>query len=665
MANANSGKIRGRTGSTQLSNYVLGLVVYTFDNLRSRGRIVANLINKIDIRFSENKSSTFHMVSIEAKNNNFAKVGNDIFYSNLEDGLVERLQVQSHASVGLSTYVIRMVLNETEQDPQVPNYFFLGISAEHAKQNWGDISESFYAIVKDAFDWLNGTYGYANVGYLVSINDADQGIPFATSLVDFRNLKTDYSVRDTISGIYWSNFLGRQQVGLLGGVEKIQKALPNVIISSISRGAIAITLDKNPFAGAGEIKPNVFSSFFRLTSSSMGSEKKTSTNRGDIFKHYRELGFERMKAHVRKFDEEYLKTGKLPRNYVWRPYRFCSQDVVLGLTVVRHSVDNNCLEVDVCMTTDVSEFEEGTGAKITTSFLLSEAYKCGGSLEIRFSENVEDGKVPASICMLAEKYGVSLQHIKEGRIIPSEARLFYLALSEFSDSLQKRIFSLYQEGRLSAERPCYTLYHGLWSRSQVEQIILGSTQPESILGGDSQPEQRHLYVNDLKHASSAVMGGVLDRKLAKRERNTGSEALDLEDDVRPLDIRFSPDYYAKIYSCPEEMPMPWVNGQSTENIASNNEVTVLLRVYNVEELPLLLGNDILLAGKISKGANSKPSSVYILVPRDFEELSQKIQDKFISDANKYKVGILICPETVMSLETDGARRLSSSRIMRE
>lgn len=372
-----------------------------------------------------------------------------------------------------------------------------------------------------------------------------------------------------------------------------------------------------------------------------------------------------LEAHVRRFEQDYLSIGKLPRNYVWRPYRFCSQDAVLGLTVVKHSVDNNCLEVDVCLTSDVQEFEEGIGAKITTSFLLSEAYKCGGSLEIRFSENVEGGKVPAAICDLAEKYGVSLQHVKEGRIIPSESKLLYLAISEFSESLQSRILDLYQEGKLSVERPCYALYHGLWSRPQVEQIILESTQPESILGGDSQPEQRHLYVNDLKHASSAVMGGVLDRKLAKRERNTGSEALELEDDVRPLNIGFSPDYYAKMYSCPEEMPIPWVNGQSTENIEPNNNITVLLRVYNAEELPLLLGKDILLAGKLNKGANSKTPSVYILIPRDFEELPKKVQDRLFSDANKYGVGVLVCPETVMSLETDGARRLSSSRIMRE
>lgn len=385
-----------------------------------------------------------------------------------------------------------------------------------------------------------------------------------------------------------------------------------------------------------------------------------------VFKH-REIAFRVMEEHVQNFERDYLSIGKLPRNYVWRPYRFCSQDVVLGLTVVRHSVDNNCLEVDVCMTSDVLEFEEGIGVKITTSFLLSEAYKCGGSMEIRFSENVEGGRVPIAICDLAEKYGVPLSYTMEGRIAPSEARLLYLAISEFSQPLRDLIESLFQEGRLSIERPCYALYHGLWTRSQIENILLGSPRPESVLGGDSWPEQRHLYLNDLKHASAAVMGGVLDRKLAKRDRNTGSEALDLEDDVRPIDIHFNPDYYANVYSCNEEFPIPWAQDQSTQIVKPGNEIVVLLRVYDMEDITRYLPHDIHVAKGLTQRTNNTDQThyVYILVPRDFEDLPQNFQDNLVFDAVDYGVGILVCPETLVALEADGSKRLVSSRIMRE
>lgn len=382
---------------------------------------------------------------------------------------------------------------------------------------------------------------------------------------------------------------------------------------------------------------------------------------------HRKAAFSVLEKHVSQFEIDYLSVGKLPRNYVWRPYRFCSQDVVLGLTVVRHSVDNNCLEVDVCMTSDVLEFEEGIGVKITTSFLLSEAYKCGGSMEIRFSENVEGGRVPSAICDLAEKYGVPLSYITEGRITPSEARLLYLAISEFSMPLRDLIESMFQQGRLSIERPCYALYHGLWTRAQIENILLGSPRPESVLGGDSWPEQRHLYLNDLKHASAAVMGGVLDRKLAKRDRNNGSEALDLEDDVRPIDIHFNPDYYAKVYSCNESFFVPWGQDQTAPLVESGNEIIVLLRVYDIEDITRHLPHDIQVAKGLTQRTNNsgKSHNVYILVPRDFEDLPRNFRDNLVFDAADYGVGILVCPETLVSLEADGSKRLASSRIMRE
>ncbi len=382
---------------------------------------------------------------------------------------------------------------------------------------------------------------------------------------------------------------------------------------------------------------------------------------------HRKRAFSVLEEHVQEFERDYLSVGKLPRNHVWRPYRFCSQDVVLGLTVVRHSIDSNCLEVDVCMTSDVPEFEEGIGAKITTSFLLSEAYKCGGSMEVRFSENVDGGRVPLAICALADNYGVTLSQIAEGRITPSEARLLYLAIAEFSPSLRDAIHLLSQEGKISIERPCYALYHGLWTRAEIEHIILGSPRPESILGGDFWPEQRHLYLNDLVHASAAVMGGVMDRKLAKRDHNTENEALELEDDVRPLAITFNSCYYAKVYSCSEEIPIHWLKNPIAQNAAAGTEFLILLRAYSIEDLMRYFAQDILVARDLARNAGTADEVPFvgILVPRDFEELPQELQGEWISEAAKNEVGVLVCPETLAALENDAARRLASSRIMRE
>lgn len=383
----------------------------------------------------------------------------------------------------------------------------------------------------------------------------------------------------------------------------------------------------------------------------------------------RERGLKTMESHVTRFEAEYLSVGKLPRNHVWRPYRFCSQDVVLGLTVVRHSIDNNCLEVDVCLTSDVPEYEPSSGAKLMASFLLSEAYKCGGSMEIKFTENVEDGHVPRALCGMAETYGVALKHTTEGRITPLEARRLYVAITEFPHALQNQIESLAKLGRLSQERACYAVHHGLWTRAELETIVLGSSRADSILGGDAVPEQRHLYQNDLSHARSAVMSGFLDRKLAKRARSDGEEALDLEDDVRPLEISFDSTYYAKVYSCNEELPVPWTFGQAPDSASLPAKVFLIaiLRARDAEDLTLHFEQDLDLAGKWAAllRAQGVLAKVSVLVPREFDDLPHGLRARFATTAQTLNVGIMICPETTISLDTDAARRLSSSRIMRE
>jgi hypothetical protein len=383
----------------------------------------------------------------------------------------------------------------------------------------------------------------------------------------------------------------------------------------------------------------------------------------------RQVGLKTMEYHVRRFEEEYLKVGKLPRNHVWRPYRFCVQDVVIGLVVVRHSLENNCLEVDVCLTSDVPEYEPGSGARTTSAFLLSEAYKCGGTMEIRFSEYVEGGRVPAALCRLAQDLGVGLNHVADGRITPSEARQFYMALTGFSHGLYDQIVALSGQGRLSQERACYVVHHGVWTRPEVESIVFGSQHPDSIFGGDTLPEQRHLYMQDILHARAAILGGFLDRKMARRERVEGDVAIDLEDDTRRVDIAFDPAFYAKTYRCDEDLPVPWLidQGQSQSSVPAGHRLITLVRARDVTDLSLHFQHDLTIASKLAELSRQQPVSdlVFILAPRDFEELPSDMRSHFLTDARARGVGIMVCPETTTSLDADASGRLANSRILRQ
>jgi len=227
-------------------------------------------------------------------------------------------------------------------------------------------------------------------------------------------------------------------------------------------------------------------------------------------------GLDVYEKHVNDYNRNFRQRNKLPKNYDWRPYRWCSRDIVFSLLVVKHNRQGNYLEVDVCLVTNPPQYIEHSGARVALGFLLSEAYKCGGSMEIVFTKNVEEGKVPKYICDLALDYGISLKHVAEGHITPFEARQLYLELVGFSSETKARIMKLSIDGELTPERACFVVLGGVWTVAEAEMIIQSCDHPERILTSMSRPEDRHLYLNDLLIARSVILGGALDRKLLKR-----------------------------------------------------------------------------------------------------------------------------------------------------
>src|SRR3990172_2391199 len=111
---------------------------------------------------------------------------------------------------------------------------------------------------------------------------------------------------------------------------------------------------------------------------------------------YFEQALGRFEEHVREFDSKYLSKGEIPKDYGFRPYRFCVRDAVLGLAVVKYGRREDLLVVDVCLTADPPQFPPHSGTKIVMISLLCEAFKCGAKLEIKFTENVEGGRGPSA-----------------------------------------------------------------------------------------------------------------------------------------------------------------------------------------------------------------------------------------------------------------------------
>lgn len=373
--------------------------------------------------------------------------------------------------------------------------------------------------------------------------------------------------------------------------------------------------------------------------------------------------------HVLKYDDQFqydhATGGKLPRNHDWRPYRYCIQDVVFGITVVRHLRESNSLQVDVFLTAEVPEYDSLAGALALASFLLSEAYKCGGTMEIRFTKNVENGQVPQELQLLAGQYNIEFEQASLGRISPEEAKALYAALTNFSPPLREKTNQLEQAGRVKMARACYVVNHGVWTKEQVEMIVLGSEFPDSILGGMAQPNQWARYQHDLLHSRAALLAGMLERLLEQRIQEQDGIDFDLEDDRRHLEVTFDGELYAKRYLSQDPIPLPsgWLYGVDQEReIPERTPFHVFVRARDAADLQWHLKGDI---QQTISHHQKTGNPTFILLPNDFHNLSSDKREKWVSMLQTGQVGLLICPDSVLTFDADAAQKLARSRVLRQ
>jgi hypothetical protein len=391
---------------------------------------------------------------------------------------------------------------------------------------------------------------------------------------------------------------------------------------------------------------------------------------------WRENAILKLEEHVNTLatsnNYSHAEGGKLPRNHIWRPYRFCVQDVLLGATVVQHVKGDNFLKVDVFLTEVVPPYEPDSGVKGLTLFLLCEAYKCGGTMEIRFTENMEGGRVPQKIQELADRLCVPIpeKSLSSRRLSPHDSRALFAALTPFPPEALARISEL----DISIERACYVVQKGIWSLQEAETILLSGTNPDRLFSGGTPAEQRLLYLQDLLYGRMALLGGCLDRVLSYPLHESSDTNLEVEDNERPVKIKWEPSSCMKIYVCetaPSELrssfKLPWgVEGSEVLlEFSFGEQIAVVVRARDAIDLCENIKQDLHSAIELKRMKNIP---TFILYPFDFYDtnfIEAKQRLDFVADANKSSIGLLICPETSLSLDSQVQQRFNSSRIIRE
>lgn len=379
---------------------------------------------------------------------------------------------------------------------------------------------------------------------------------------------------------------------------------------------------------------------------------------------------ELLKQHLQKFERDFTNSQggitKLPREKDWRPIRFAVRDVILGVVVLRHEIKDNVIEVDFCVSDDPFEIDGYSGTRIVTIFILSEAYKSGSSMGVRFTSNFgnKSHPVPGQIFDLAFECGVELKKASEGIITPKEARHLYLALTEFSPEAAQHAMELSLADKVSPERVCYMVHHLTYTKEEMESLLLGTEFPENILLGKVTPQEHLLYQDVVLRTRDIVLGGILDRTLKLKEvTGEEGEVIDLEDSDRRISIGFDSRYFAKVYETQEETPVPWTihNGW---NLPPNQRMTVLVRARDWADFSIYLKADVAALQSLQSAYADKPTYFFLLVPRNVLELPEEVLERYRKALADMNVTLMICPESVALLDAEVMRRLRECETMR-
>lgn len=384
-------------------------------------------------------------------------------------------------------------------------------------------------------------------------------------------------------------------------------------------------------------------------------------------------GIDLFEKAVIDYDNDFRKKNILPKNHQPKPVRWCSKDIVFALIVDKHNRFLNCLEVDICLMANPPQYYENSGPRVAMGYILSEAYKCGSSMEIVFTKNVETriedgvekGRVPAYVYDLACELGVKLKHVFEGHITPFEARQMYMELAGFSEKAKERVMKLSVDGLLSPERVCFLVMGGLWSVNEAESIILGCKNPESILLSLADPGDRHLYLKDVMTARGAVLGGALDRKLRKKDLVKDGEIVESEDEESGLEIVCDGDLYTKTYKVEEDCFIPWT-GKKDLILKPDELMAVLVRARTSSEIRGVFQEDMQSLIKVMEKYKVIDPQVkaFLLYPRDFEEISESEKGEMRKKIEDLGAIIMVSPESVAMLNKEAMRRVETGRMVR-
>lgn len=364
--------------------------------------------------------------------------------------------------------------------------------------------------------------------------------------------------------------------------------------------------------------------------------------------------YENIKEYEHKSDLK-SKSKQLPfRAKDWHEMRSSVHDQIVGLTAFKHNEKFNGLEVDVFISTDHPDYEPGCGTRALMILLLSDAYRNGATMEIRFTrfdrktkKRVPD-RIPEELMTLLRENKIRLSRYKQGIITYNEAVNLYASILGLTNELKEKIKGYETEGRLSLQGVCYIISSRLWTIEEASWILFNCPIPEGVLFGKDVPEDRMKYLESLGYGRAALAVTKLRSKLENNiSENEGDSFVEIDGPLWKIVPKQSSE-------------IDWSISSETIRIMPEEKITVLSRprrfMLNEEQLIKEDVNTLI--------SNTKDDSrKFLLYSSNFSEVSnfKRIADRIKSEKG---IEIFLLPFNSKELDEEVNERMSKARVVR-
>lgn len=292
----------------------------------------------------------------------------------------------------------------------------------------------------------------------------------------------------------------------------------------------------------------------------------------------RDAGLERMRQIAERYEETHASVGRLPKAHEERPIRLAVQNVIVGLAAIRHDSAFDGLSVSAWQTCQAPHINVHEGCRGLAAMTLSEAFRSGGTMEIRFDRHPERS-VPACLRQYARVHGIRLGASDPKAISPAEARTLFRAVTQMPDDLRERISQRVVAGQISPERACFVLQAGIWKDIELDFLLSTSQRANSILRGGAEPFNRPARQAELAVCRSAVMVGMFLARLRYAVPQAGTVTRVLEDERHLVQWQILEQEGAVLFNNVAAGPIPWQGQERTFDIREKQSLVAVPRPY--------------------------------------------------------------------------------------